>query len=341
MKPFFSIVIPIYNASRYLDNCINSVLNQSFGNFELILVDDCSDDDSYDICTSFAKIDKRIILLKNIKNVGVSKSRNLGIKCSRGNYLGFIDADDWIDINLLEHIYKELQSEEVECLKFGATEEYFDNDGNIKSIVRCIPKATVCGDLKSIQDEQVVLFNQFLFGYLWNTFYKTSVIKNYKLYLNENIKVNEDFDFNMRCFKYIRLLKVISICGYHYAKREGNSLSSQKSNYSYDVHMKKIIAFLNVLEDSDNLSQENLEKIFWMYTRFVYASLENGESFDYIKKQVLFQKFLEIDFRNVSNKQRIMITVLKTKNKVLIMLFLRVISLVKSATPNLFARIKR
>jgi len=339
-QPFFSLIMPVYNAEKFLEKSLESILNQTFLDFELILVDDCSKDASYEICSQFVVKDDRIKLFKNNINSGVSRTRNAGIKKAKGLYIGFVDADDWIELDILENVYNELIRTNCDCLKYGVIEEYFDNRNNITFSKACKPEHLFGDTSDSIIHQMIVLEQYPLFGYCHNTFYRNAIIADNNIYFDESLKVNEDFDFNIRYFKHIQSLSVLDYCGYHYAKREGNSLSSQKRNYSYDVHIKKVTDFLNLIE-SNNLAQDDLEKIFWMYVRFVYASLENGESFDYIKKQVLFQKFLKIDFRNVSNKQRIMITVLKTKNKVLIMLFLRVISLVKSATPNLFARIKR
>ncbi len=339
VRPFFSLIMPVYNAEKFLDKSIDSVLEQTFKDFELILVDDCSKDDSYELCNKYALNDNRVKLLKNESNSGASKTRNNGIDQAIGRYIGFVDADDWLELDLLEIVHKELMSTNCDCLKYGVIEEYINADGRITFSKVCKPERVFCKE-KDIVNQMIVLEQYPLFGYCYNTFYKKSIITDNALYLDEILKVNEDFDFNIRCFELIKTLSVIDYCGYHYAKRVGNSLSSQKSNYNYDVHVKKVADFLNLIE-SNNLDQDYLEKIFWMYVRFVYASLENGESFDYINKQVLFQKFLEFDFRNASNKQRIMITVLKTKNKVLIMLFLSVISLVKRTTPNLFARIKR
>ena len=230
-------------------------------------------------------------------------------------------------------------STNCDCLKYGVIEEYFNADGRITFSKVCKPERVFCKE-KDIVNQMIVLEQYPLFGYCYNTFYKKSIITDNALYLDETLKVNEDFDFNIRCFEFIKNLSVVDYCGYHYAKREGNSLSSQKSNYNYDVHMKKVNAFLNLLEDNDKMSQNNLEKVFWMYVRFVYASLENGESFTYIKEQDLFQQFLKVDFKNIGRKQKVMIDVLKAKNKYFVMAILKIITLVKKNMPILFAKIK-
>ena len=92
----FSIIVPVYNVEQYLENCINSVLNQSFRNFQLILVDDGSKDSSGEICDRFAQKDRRVKVIHK-PNAGVSAARNTGIDIAAGQFICFIDSDDWIE----------------------------------------------------------------------------------------------------------------------------------------------------------------------------------------------------------------------------------------------------
>lgn len=96
--------MPVYNSAQYLKQAIDSVLNQTFINFELIIIDDCSSDESFEICKSYAERDFRIKLLKNTKNSGASVSRNNGIDIANGKYCGFIDSDDYIEHDLLQTV---------------------------------------------------------------------------------------------------------------------------------------------------------------------------------------------------------------------------------------------
>ena len=92
----FSIIVPVYNVEQYLENCINSVLNQSYRNFQLILVDDGSKDSSGEICDRFAQKDSRVKVIHK-PNAGVSAARNTGIDIATGQFICFIDSDDWIE----------------------------------------------------------------------------------------------------------------------------------------------------------------------------------------------------------------------------------------------------
>ena len=105
--PKISIIVPVYNCEKYISNCINSVLEQSFKDFELILVDDGSSDRSFEICESFAKKDSRVRAIHQ-PNSGVSRARNIGLDEAKGEYIGFVDGDDCVDKEMYERLYKNL-----------------------------------------------------------------------------------------------------------------------------------------------------------------------------------------------------------------------------------------
>ena len=109
--PYFSIIIAMYNVERYIKICINSILNQTFQDFEVIVVDDCSTDNSYKICTELYGNNKKIRLLRHEKNQGPSAARNLGMENARGEYIWFIDSDDAIIPNALEKLHQVTQAE--------------------------------------------------------------------------------------------------------------------------------------------------------------------------------------------------------------------------------------
>ena len=116
-EELISIVIPVYNVKNYLENCLDSVLNQTYKNIEIILVNDGSTDESNEICKKYAKIDKRISLI-NKENGGLSDARNVGVKSSKGDFITFIDSDDEVDVSYVEYLYdlcKEFNADIASC----------------------------------------------------------------------------------------------------------------------------------------------------------------------------------------------------------------------------------
>ena len=100
-----SVIIPIYNVEKYLTKCIESVINQTYKNLEIILVNDGSTDNSKEIIDKYSSIDSRIKVI-NKKNGGLSDARNVGIELAKGEYITFLDSDDWIELNMYEKLYK-------------------------------------------------------------------------------------------------------------------------------------------------------------------------------------------------------------------------------------------
>ena len=130
-----SIIMPIYNTGKYLHKCIKSILSQTLTNFELILVDDGSVDESGQICDEYAAKDARIKVIHK-KNEGVSIARNTGIEVAAGEYIGFIDSDDWIESDMYEKLYNLAKSKECDIVMCDTVTKYDDKPDEEDTITR-------------------------------------------------------------------------------------------------------------------------------------------------------------------------------------------------------------
>lgn len=191
MNPLISIVVPVYNVSKYLRKCLDSILAQAYTNWECILVDDGSTDDSGQICEDFNKIDRRFRVLHK-SNQGVSAARNTGIKESTGEWLYFCDADDEMlsdGLRTLVHL-----TNHGEDIVFGGYVECNEEGNPIAS-----PRISV--QMKLTKDETIIELYQPSYshyeGYLWCKLFKTEVIKKNDLFFKEDIYFNEDRLFIM------------------------------------------------------------------------------------------------------------------------------------------------
>ena len=133
--PLFSIIIPVYKVEEYIHKCLDSVVCQSYDNFECIVIDDGSPDNCGRICDEYAMLDRRFNVIHQ-KNSGVSSARNVGIENSRGEYLLFVDSDDWIEKETLELLYKEIFKNKPDVIVFGYTEvsETIETDYPVEEI---------------------------------------------------------------------------------------------------------------------------------------------------------------------------------------------------------------
>ena len=119
MKPYFSVVMPTYGVDKYIGKAIESIQNQTYSNWELIIVNDCTPDKSAEIATGYAKQDSRIEVVHHEKNRGLSAARNTGIEHAKGEYIWFMDPDDFVDIDVLEKVYASIQKNPAEIIVFG------------------------------------------------------------------------------------------------------------------------------------------------------------------------------------------------------------------------------
>ena len=124
-QPLISIIVPIYNVSKYLDRCMDTILNQTYKNLEIIMVDDESPDDCGKKCDEYAKKDDRIVVIHK-KNAGLGMARNSGLEIAKGQYVGFIDSDDYVSKDMFEKLYETLKENNADTC-FG---RYYDVDSN-------------------------------------------------------------------------------------------------------------------------------------------------------------------------------------------------------------------
>lgn len=269
MRPMVSIIVPIYNAEQYLRRCVDSILNQEYTDFELLLVNDGSTDASGAICEEYGDRDPRVIVIQK-ENTGVSDSRNRALDRARGKYLQFLDSDDWI-------------TQDATRLFVRAAEEY-GCDMVISDFYRVVgERLSPKGD---IEEEGVLTREEFAahmmenpadfyYGVLWNKLYRRDIVEEHKLRMDTDISWCEDFMFNLEYICYAKVFYALHAPIYYYVKRKG-SLASQGINISKTVKMK-----LNVFEYYNNfykhvLEEEDYEKNRLQVYRFFIDAAGDG-----------------------------------------------------------------
>ena len=244
MKELISIIVPIYNSEEYLKRCLKSIINQTYKNLEIILIDDGSSDNSVKICYEFANNDKRIKVIKQ-KNSGPSKARNQGLRKIKGEYFICIDSDDWLEENMIEILYRNIKESDADV---SICNYYINFESGIQ---KCKDESNDKNMLISDHKEMYkCLFNENMYGgYLWNKLIKTSIVKGENIIVfNEKIKIEEDVLF---------LIEVLKKCNkiyysgkdflYHYFQRNNSIV-----RFKYQL---KDLTKLKVLEEKLKLKQ--------------------------------------------------------------------------------------
>lgn len=233
-----SVIIPVYNVEKYLEQCINSVISQTYSNIEVILINDGSTDASGKICDYYAKIDKRVKVFHQ-DNQGVVKARNVGIRNSNGEYITFVDADDWIDEDMYEQMLK--RGCGYDLISSGGTVEY----PNVEQGT-CRYDKFPDGNYSSNQElqfiwENLIYFNNsnewsWSFTSIWNKIFKKRLIEPIYMKQNENIKIGEDMVFLYKSVLACKSICVMHKSFYHYRMRETSAVHSVNKYYLCNIN---------------------------------------------------------------------------------------------------------
>lgn len=271
-EPFLSVVMPVYRAQEYLEESIRSVLSQTFGNLELILVDDCSPDGSGTVCDDAARRDERVRVLHLPENRGAGRARNAGIEAARGQYLAFMDADDTMDPDIYEKAYQALKGGSRDMAVWGVTEEYFDRAGELAyTNVIALPDAD-CDTRQKVQDTVILLEEKILFGYQWNHFYRMELVRDHRIRFEESV-IYEDYFFNLEITKHIRSMAVLSAPGYHYKKRMNDSITTKFIPDYFALAVRRISSMTELYRGWGALDGQAREILGNMYLRYILSGL--------------------------------------------------------------------
>lgn len=261
-SPLVSIVVPVYRAESYLAACVDSILTQSVGDFELLLIDDGSPDNSGALCDGYAKRDERVRAIHK-ENGGVSSARNLGIEQAKGRYIVFIDSDDYVSPDYLRHM---LEAEETasagekNVLVISDYQPFTETGLEERAFPEEMTMDLVPGGTTARQFREMVFAFRIFPPYC--KLYRTDIIRFHGLRFDTSIRTAEDFDFNRRYLDYVeRICYIPSIC-YHYrvgykAYRPSNhGVLGQSEIRSAHIMANGIVSLAEKLELRGQLEEE-------------------------------------------------------------------------------------
>lgn len=239
-----SIIVPFFNASPYLDQCIGSISNQTLTNIEIILINDGSTDNSLQIVEHWLKKDKRIILYSQ-KNKGVSEARNLGLNFAKGKYVGFVDADDWIEHDMYELMYNETQRESVDWVISNINVHEKNNESFLRLKIK--------NEFTDISNNKTPVIHELLrFKYdfaNWNKLFKKEIIDKNQIRFNNEMTLWEDLLFNLQYLFFINKIVVVDKGLYNY-RILNNSLTRANPNLLVNQFNKLYFEFNTFLKSN-------------------------------------------------------------------------------------------
>ncbi len=244
-----SIIVPVYNVEIHLKHCIESILNQTYQNWELLLVNDGSNDNSYEICCKYAKSDSRIQTFTQ-NNSGVSTARNVGIQHASGDYMTFVDADDYLQMNAVEIALRYLVEAEADVVTYG----WYRRDENGKLLEKEAENNEILDAPESILYRMLEHFNSCGGGYPWNKLWKTSSAASTCLF-DPKLYYFEDLEWCVRMILRTKKLVICPECLYNYSILPVSVTNSIKARERREIgYHQSMTVILEDLQNHPNLA---------------------------------------------------------------------------------------
>lgn len=272
----FSVIVPICGVEQYLNQCVESVLKQKFHDFELILVDDHSPDRCPEMCDAWAEKDQRIRVIHKEKNEGLGFARNTGMSIARGEYVTFLDSDDYISESHLLTCMQTLKTD-TDILVFGIESVYENEHGKIVHRETAVPKES-CAQTK---EQKGMLFAQLsaarAFPFACNKVYRRQFLMEHRA-LFEKTRLIEDFLFNIELFEKAEKITAITDVLYYYRRPAHETLANAYDPEFFDLSKRKYALEAVFLEKSNVQTKENIALISQNYLKHIISSVIRNHS---------------------------------------------------------------
>lgn len=305
-----SFVIPVYNCEKYVEKCVKSVMNQTYKDIEIILINDGSLDNSGVICEKLSEKDKRIRYIKR-ENKGCSYSRNEGIRIALGEYIIFVDSDDFIKESMCEEMLGKVIKTNSDVCICGFSYRYETNE---KSVKKSIP-----GVYKTKYE---FFLEASLFGHPVNKIYKRDILKRYNIYFNEITQVSEDLAFNVKYFDKINKISLVLKDLYVVNCRENSASTIFENYHQIFPTLEDIIKVTRSNEKYDEFILFLLKDIFCFRNYTALENLKLNKSNKYIemfflikKKEKEYRKYFNRDIKMLINIRKIRLKFVFLKKK--------------------------
>lgn len=271
-----SIIVPNYNTERYIEECLLSLINQTYKNCEIIIVDDCSTDKSIDICVSFEQRFSNVKLIKHKINKGIEQTRNDGINEASGEWIIFLDSDDTLELNAIELLLNINEFNNVDIIYFAFA---LVNNNEIFQEIHCKIESKKYNSFEFFNN----LFSNIpisIISCIGNKLYRSSLIKKNNIAFDIKYKYNEDLVFAINMLQVANRIGYVDRALYKYLKRTDNSSSSYRPNMYQTMCISRLALKSFLVENNIYELKREYYQQYWL--DLIYSSLVN--EYQYNKK---------------------------------------------------------
>lgn len=347
-----SLIMPVYNAQYCLKRSVESVLSQTHTDFELIIVESCSQDNSAAMCDEFASSNPRIKVLHEEKACGPGSARNKALEVADGEYIMFIDCDDWIEQSMLESMLSEIENSDCDAVISGYYQDFLDGDDNFIYSVEVAPPEISAYAHKDCVSAVPYLDAAKVLAVSWNKIYRASVIKNNGVKFAD-LMHSEDYFFIIDLFKYINSVKTVQNKYYHYMKYRRTSLTNLPYLQGFaELINNRFSAQRELLKNAGVYSGKARELMCAVHIKHVFSAIVNecgrasgltaAERRKRVKSLLRHTNTAEAKkyTANISKMQTVMNALIKSGSPFAVCFAGRLIRFMQHKTPALFNKIK-
>ena len=282
MIPFVSIIVPVYNVEKHLTRCLDSLLNQTYSNFEILLINDGSTDSSGQICDDYqAKSDK--IRVFHIENGGVSNARNYGIENCKGEFIQFVDSDDFVNETYISSMVDEIKDKNVDLVISGIKQLQLKNDEMIttKEIISANNGLYKKDDLKHIMSD---LIDSSYINYCYSKLIKRKILIENSIRFDKNLSLGEDTLFVLDVIRYSKHIYILSRADYNYLIHSNDTLTYKFRPDKFNILNDLSEKILNFCIEENYYTDDVREMLDRRYLEMVRFCLdENFKPSDHYK----------------------------------------------------------
>jgi glycosyltransferase involved in cell wall biosynthesis len=342
LNPFISLIIPVYNVEQYLSDCFNSILTQPGDDIEIIVINDGSTDKSPEICQSYARKDTRI-KITNKKNEGLGYARNYGLEVASGEYVAFLDSDDWISQDMVLSVKKILQGTDIQLLEFGLIQIDVDKSKTGLKLPRIKPgtysRENITEDIlpNFLSDRGERISNS-----VCNHIYRRDIIENNKIrFFSEREIFTEDFLFTLQYILNADNLTVIDEVLYYYRLNQDSLTKVYRPHYlqlviNRDIVLREILTIRGIIDKYEKYVTEKFlanspSFIFNAFRRVGSSSFSEvtGEFRSILNNPKVIYAFKKLDFKKIPFKKWLLYFLMRHRRSSMIYLLLRFFQLIK------------